>query len=299
MVMSSSRRRQFRTRALSSLAATLLTATAVLATDRDVLLRQADEAFERRARDADGIWAQAEPIASAIAGYREALELAPDDVSTRTKLMHAIFFQAEYHFRDPARRKAAFDRGCEVFEDGLERLSRDVGTDLYQAETSELPRLLRDRPEAGPFFFWGALHWGLWGQYFGKMAGLRAGVAKKIRILGEAAMALSPEFENGGGHRLVGRLHALAPRVPLITGWVRRDRGVELLEEAYRLAPNDPLNRLFLGQVLLEFRKERTDEALALIRSAAQMKPRPDKQLEDVKAIADAEEALDALESVR
>ena len=297
MVMSSSRHSAFGLRRLAMLVLGLALATAASAADRDALLRQADEAFERRAQGADGIWAQAEPIATAIAGYRAALELAPNDVATRTKLMHAIFFQAEYHFREQARRKAAFDEGCAIFEDGLERLSRDVGTDLFKAETSALPALLRDRPEAGPFFFWGALHWGLWGQYFGKMAGLRAGVAKKIRILGEAAIALDPEFENGGGHRLVGRLHALAPRVPLITGWVRRDRGVELLEEAYRIAPDDPLNRLFLGQVLLEFRPERESQAMELIRSATQMTPRPDKLLEDIKAIAEAQEALRSLES--
>lgn len=295
MVMSSSRTRAWCAQVFVAVAAFLI-ASATFSADRAALLRDADEAFAKRAKKAEGIWAQAEPIGSAVSGYRAALELAPDDLATRSKLLHAIFFQAEYHFRDPAQRKAAFDQGRRVFEDGLERLSRSVGTDLYKSTAAALPDLLEDQPEAGPFFFWGALHWGLWGQYFGKMAGLRQGVAKKIRILGEAAIALAPEFESGGGHRLVGRLHALAPRVPLVTGWVRRDRGIELLEEAYRRAPGDPLNRLFLGEVLLEFRRDRREEGLELIRSATQMSPRPDKELEDIKAIADARVALQKLQ---
>ena len=45
----------------------------------------ADTAFDERDRDADGVWAQAEPIATAIAGYRKALEQQPDNVVVRTK----------------------------------------------------------------------------------------------------------------------------------------------------------------------------------------------------------------------
>ena len=110
--MSSSRQSARRLRIAVALV-TFLAASTTLAVDRDALLRDADAAFARRAEGADGIWAQAEPIASAVAGYKAALELAPDDVATRTKLMHAIFFQAEYHYRQPAQRKAAFDEGGE------------------------------------------------------------------------------------------------------------------------------------------------------------------------------------------
>lgn len=263
--------------------------------DVNTLVAAADRAFEQRDLEADGIWAQTEPIATAVAAYRKALEQQPNNLTVRTKLLHAIFFEGEYHLRERGERKRAFDEGCRIFEEGLEQLSRDAGRDLFKVRSDELPQLLKDRPEAGPFFFWGALHWGLWGQYFGKMAGLRQGVAKKIRILGEAAIALDPEFENGGGYRLVGRLHALAPRVPLVTGWVDRKRGVALLERAYEVAPQDPLNALFLGQVLLEFRRERRAEAEQLIRQAAGSSPRPGMRLEDTKAIDEARAAAAAL----
>ena len=77
-------------------------------------------------------------------------------------------------------------------------------------------------------------------------------------------------------------------------GWDRK-RGVSLLERAYEVAPEDPLNALFLGQVLLEFRPERRAEAEQLIRRAARSTPRPGKQLEDTKAIDEARTAAAAL----
>ena len=56
----------------------------------------------------------------------------------------------------------------------------------------------------------------------------------------------------GGPRRLLGRLHAVAPRVPLFTGWVSRTEGVEHLERAVAIAPEDLANRLYLAEARLE-----------------------------------------------
>jgi tetratricopeptide (TPR) repeat protein len=136
----------------------------------------------------------------------------------------------------------------------------------------------------------------LWGQYFGKIASVRKGVAGRIRRYGETALALAPEYSDAGPYRLLGRLHALAPIVPFFTSWIDRDRAIEMLTKAVEVAPDDPLNRLFLGEALLEYRRSEKQRALELIRTAAHAKPRPGRELEDTEAIRDAQDRLAQLE---
>ena len=248
----------------------------------------ADAAFADRAAGARGSRAAAEPVGAAIRGYAAALRDEPESLAVRSKLLRALFFRAEYHLRDEDSRREELSRGRAVFDEGLDLLSAETGIDLRRRTAEEIRDLLGKRPEAGPFFFWGALHWGLWSQYFGRMASVRSGSARKIRHLAEVAVALDPRYENGGGYRLLGRLHRLTPRVPLITGWIRRDHAVEMLERANAVAPNDPLNRFFLAEALLEYRPDRRDEGRRLLLSAARMAARPDRIVEDLAAIEQA-----------
>ena len=39
----------------------------------------------------------------------------------------------------------------------------------------------------------------------------------QIRDYAAVSVALDPQIENGGGHRVLGRLHTEAPKIPFIT----------------------------------------------------------------------------------
>ncbi|HVS13072.1 MAG TPA: hypothetical protein VMV46_04045 [Thermoanaerobaculia bacterium] len=259
----------------------------------DELVARGDRAWARRAEGAAASRARSQPIGEAVDAFRLALDRAPERLDVRIRLLRSLFFLARYATEDPREKKRLYEEGRSVFDHGLERLGRRFGARLERAEADELPALLADAPEAGELYFWGAVHWGLWGESFGTMASVRKGVAGKIRRFGESAKALAPEYENAGAYRLLGRLHALAPRVPLFTGWVDPDLAIEYLERAVELAPADPLNRFFLAEALYEYGDEaQSGRARQLLESAARAQPRPDRRVEDGEAIADARTRL-------
>ena len=258
-----------------------------------------DAAWDRRAEGARNGKPAPGPIADAVAAYRSALEHEPNDLAIRLKLLRALFFQGEYAVSNRPEGKAIFEEGARIFDQGLLVLADRVGRSeltvrkMERLSQKELLALFAEEEHAGPLYFWGAVHWGLWGEYFGKLPAVRKGVAGKIRRLGEAATVLAPDYENGGGHRIIGRLHTLSPRVPLITGWIDRRVAVSRLEQAVEIAPSDPLNRVFLADALLQFRPDRRQEALDLLQGVLSQKPRPELQVEDAQAIEDAREVWD------
>ncbi len=261
----------------------------------DDLEARADAAWAGRADGATPDVVPRGPVLEAIEGYRAMLAAAPDRLDVRIKLLRAIVFLGEYATPESADRKPIFEDGRLVFEDGIAQLEKNLGVALAKRGPEELPALLAGTPDAGALYFYGALQWGFLGRYFGKMASLRQGLARKIRDLGETAILLDPRYDGGAGYRLIGRLHAEAPRVPLVTGWVSHARAVQYLEKALELGPQEPLNRLFLAEAYLDDRTRRA-KAIELLREAAAMPPRPELELEDRRASRDAAALLRTLE---
>lgn len=243
------------------------------------------ELYARRAEGSRGATPAAEPIGQAVQLLAAALERRPGDVALRADLLRALLFQAEYVATTADAKKQLFERGRRIFVDGLERLERESGERrLLELPSEDLRRTLADEPAAGRLVFWGAVHYGLWGEYYGTLAAVRRGLAKKLRIYGEAARALDPELDGYGPSRFLGRLHHLTPRVPLVTGWADRDEAVRLLREAATKASEDPLNRLFYAEALWDLRGEHR-LALEQLALAARLTPRPDHRIEDARAL--------------
>jgi hypothetical protein len=114
----------------------------------------------------------------------------------------------------------------------------------------------------------------------------------EVRDYATASIALDGGIENGGGHRVLGRLHTEAPRIPFITGWIDRDVAVRELEACLELAPDDLTTRLYLGEAMIEFAPRPRVVGLRKLRAVVAAGPDPRWVVEELKAIADAREIL-------
>ena len=261
----------------------------------DESLARGDAAWQRRAEGAQGGRAAAGPIGAAVAAYEEALRAAPQSLEAHWKLLRALWFQGDYVASDNAAKQRVFGRGREVSDAAMAVLARRVGREkLEAARAADRAAALRAIPEAPPLLLWSAANWGLWGEAFGKLAAARQGVGSKIRDWAETLILLDERFENGGGHRVLGRLHSEAPKVPFVTGWVDRDRALAELEKAIAIAPQDLSNRLYLAEALLDHHPARRERAIAVLRELAAATPRDDERVEDAATIAAAARRLAA-----
>jgi len=65
---------------------------------------------------------------------------------------------------------------------------------------------------------------------------------------GELAAAIDPTIDHAGPYRLLGSLYGFAPEPPISFG--DQDKGLELLRQAVKLAPDEPENHFRLAQLL-------------------------------------------------
>lgn len=255
-----------------------------------------DLAWSQRGEGHHGSQPDPEPIRRAVKAYEEALAASPDNLEVRWKLLRALYFLGDYATSEREDKLAIFQRGRELSDESRQLLAERVGRlELRDEEPEVIAELLAGEPQAASVYFWSAVHWGLWGRHRGKIAAARQGVAKKIRDFAEVTIRLDERLENAGGHRILGRLHAEAPRLPFFTGWVDRDRAVSELQRAVELAPHDLLSRLYLAEALVEHHKKRRDEAVELLRDLVGQAPDPAFVVEDERTLADASALLSRL----
>lgn len=240
-------------------------------------LAEGDAHYARRAEGASGPVAKPAEIDAALAAYRRALAVAPDSPEVRGRLLRARFFQADFCGAAEEEKKRLFEEARRVGEEGVERLERRTrgprGEPLIQA--------LRAIPGAASLYFWTAVSWGEWALLKGKLASARQGAGGRIRDLGQTVVDLDPDLEQGGGYRILGRLHDQSPRVPFFTFWVSRRKAVEYLREALERGPENTVNQFFLAEALLNHEPARKEEARQLLLRCARSLPRPEYRVED------------------
>jgi tetratricopeptide (TPR) repeat protein len=253
-----------------------------------------DAAWNRRAEGHQGPHAAPGPIGEAIAAYERALEAQPGRLEACWKLLRALHFKGQFVARTKDEKQAIFDRGRQLAEGALDRLARRAGgrERLDKMSPAEVAKAYAGVPEAVALHLWGGIHWGLWGDVFGRLAAARQGVGDRIRRYSEVVIVLDERYESAGGHRLLGRLHTLAPKIPLISGWVDRGKAVAELRRAAALAADYPLNQVFLADALLRFQPEHAAEAREILRRQIARPPSSDQPVEDEDAIAQAKAIL-------
>ena len=268
------------------------------ASEASEAIARGDRAWERRGEGHQGARAAAEPIADAVAAYSGALEAHPENLEARWKLLRALYFQGEHVLDDQDERLELFENGRQIADAGRHQIEKqyEMEEDSLDMKPQEVAAAIGKDTTAAHVYFWSSTHWGLWGRYRGKFAAARQGVATKIRKFAQIVILLDETIENAGGHRVLGRLHAEAPKIPLVTGWISRDRAISELRRALELAPEDLLTHLFLAEALLEYRPEKTEEALEILHAIAASEPDPDWRVENSKTIEDARTLLAELD---
>ncbi len=257
-------------------------------------IAQGDAAWGRRAEGQQGGRPQAGPIDEAVAAYERALRADPASLDAAWKLLRALHFKGDYLARTSEEKQKIFARGRDVAEAALDRLGQRVGgrAKLDAMTPQAAAKALAAIPQARPIHMWAAVHWRLWGDSFGRLAAARQGVGDRVRRSAEILIALDETYEDAAGHRVLGRLHTLAPKVPLVTGWVDREKAVSELRRAVALAPADLLNHLYLAEALLEHASNKEGEAKEILRRLTARQPDPARIVEDERARADARALL-------
>ncbi len=282
-----------------SLAAILLLSSVLPlpAQDQDLMTR-GDAAYLRRAEGHQGAVAQAEPIGESVAAFEELLTQEPGNLEARWKLLRSLYFQGEHVLQDDEERLALYERARDIADEGRVQLAvaAGLGNDPDSLKSAKVAAGLADMPHAAQNYFWSAVHWGLWGRYRGKMAAAKEGVAKKIRNFTEVVIAIDEEIEEAGGHRVLGRLHSEAPKLPFFTGWVNRKTAVSELRRAIELTPDAPLTHYYLAEALLEHFPDQQAEAVEILEVLARRTPDAAYVVEQTQVIEDAKALLASLD---
>jgi hypothetical protein len=210
----------------------------------------------------------------ASAAYRRALAL-DGGRGLRFKLMEALYFEGEFVETDRSRRRALYEE--------LRRLAEESVT-LARGESTEAQARAH---------FWAAIAWGLWGLNVSRLTAALQGAAEHIRDHASRVVELDESFADAGGLRLLGRLHSRTPRMPLVTGWIDRSLGIELLGRALRHSDRDPRNPLFLAEALLDRGEERRCEAIALLREVSAREPTAERVVEESATLEEARHRLE------
>jgi len=248
-----------------------------------------DAHYARRGEEAAGDGAAPFQIDGAIADFRRALSIDPRSLDARLRLMRALFFRGGFCGEMPAAEKQAlFDEAKKVAEETV--------TDLDRALQRRKGRVrldgATDADAAAEAYVWAAVSWGQW-AVFHRMSAAWQGAPARIRDLATAALTVDPSTEQAAAYIILGRLHTEAPRIPFVTSWVSREKGLAFLREGHRLAPQNQALTYFLGSALLTLAPKSAEGRTALEQCAARA-PRPDFFAEDAHYARMARERLGA-----
>jgi len=256
---------------------------------------EADKHYARRQEGRSGAVANPREIGLAVAGYDTAAR-APDSAEARWKLARALYFRGAYTGLDDDSRLAVFEKARRAGEEGvriLERHAARKGVSSFEGRPpSDVAAALSSDADAASTFFWAAVSWGEWALVSGKLAAARTGAAEKIRDYASIVISLDPDFEEGGGYRILGRLHQMAPRIPILTPWVSREKALENLRLALGVNGHNFVNRHFMAEALADGSAAERAEAVRIEESILADSPSPGHLIEELAIQAEAKQNL-------
>lgn len=259
------------------------------------LIAEADTHYVRRQEGRAGAVAGPREIGLAVAGYDRAAQ-APDSAEARWKLARALYFQGAYTGQDDDSQRAIFDKARRAGDEAIhivERRAMSRGAPPFDGRSpEEVSASVRSDIDAAPAFFWASVAWGRWALAFGKLQAAKTGAAEKIRDYARTLISLDPDFEEGGGYRILGRLNNQAPWIPFLTGWVSRGQALENLRKAVAINGRNFVNRHFLAEALAEGDAADRSEAIRIEESLVADGPSPGHLVEELAIQEEARKNL-------
>ncbi|MDT8427232.1 MAG: hypothetical protein RQ757_00530 [Pseudomonadales bacterium] len=163
----------------------------------------------------------------------------------------------------------------------------------FEALISEAEKVTAENPRSAEAWIWSGI---IKSTYAGARGGIGAlSAAKGARADLEKAIGLNPEAMNGSAYATLGVLYLNVPGWPLAFG--DEDKGVELIEKALALAPNDIDNNYFYAEYLLSEKKfDRAERHLMQALAAA---PRPGRALADTGRREEIQAMLEQVKAKR
>jgi len=228
-------------------------------------LDAAEELYARRAEGSEGPDCAPANIEAALDAYRHAMTLDPDSLAARRGFLRAVFFRVGFCKVEPGSMAPLFEEAKQLGDETVQRL--EAGRSGSRKE--KLTAVLRSDPLAAEVFLWTAAAWGQWAVDH-KIAAAWQGTAGKMRDLAEVVNAVRPETLDGGGYLILGRLHTEAPKIPFLTGWVSKEKGLAALRQGLTYLPHGKNHLFFLGAALVEHDPKTREEGLALLRRCAE-----------------------------
>jgi len=225
-------------------------------------INEGDKYFAQRAHGAHGDRAQRSHVLTSIALYRYALT-DPDYAATAEgRILKAYYFQ-----------------GCYAYVDAADRLR--IHTEAIEFGA----RYFAQYPQHPAIGYWYAVNLSLWAKERGALQAVKEGVAERIRRIAETMVSMTELnlSDQAGAYQILGRMHQLLPRIPLILTWPDKKLAETYLRKSISADPSDLTGYLFLGELLRD--QGRHLEAAQLIYPILHLSPRADARLEDSRSL--------------
>jgi hypothetical protein len=157
------------------------------------------------------------------------------------KLLQSYYFKGQFGTDDDDLKQEIYDEGIEIGEMYIDKL-----------------------PESVAAYLWLGINWARWAEVSGIVAAAFKGVAGKVKYYAEKTIELDEYYLDAGGYRLLGMLHLSVPNIPLVLTWPSDEEGVLNLEKAYKIAPKNLYNKMYLALALHSNDQEERSKSLLL-----------------------------------
>jgi tetratricopeptide (TPR) repeat protein len=257
-------------------------------------MSEGDQHWNARAEGHQGGRAKPAQIDAAIAAYRKAAALEPNNLEPRWRLLRALRFKGAYVASSNDEKKKLYATAKSDGEAAMVIINRQLAAKRVKPDASErdVAAAARAIPGAAALFFWDSANWGEWALAYGKMAAVREGAADRIRREATIAMLIDPKLDGGGPQRVLGRLHDQTPHIPFLTGWASSKEAVRFLRESNKIDPANKITRVFLAGALVSNDSKSGPEAIRILREVINSPNDPNYEVEDARAQEDAKELL-------
>lgn len=220
----------------------------------DALIAEGDAAWANR-----GDMAQVE---AAIAAWKKAAEIAPEDAKIHTRISRGYFFLADAHHRKEGEQSekylSTFEKGTAAGERAIAAASPEFKKDVTGGSKVE-DAVKKIGPEGIEPLYWYASNLGKWAKAKGLPAQL--GNKDKIKAAMDQVMKLDENFFHAAPHRYFGAFYAVAP------GFAGgdMDKSKKQFEKAIEMAPNYVGTKVLYAETYAKKKKDRAlfDKLLA------------------------------------